>query len=114
MDIGDFMKKNNIAIFAEGNIKENRFVIWKRNFKLENRNIYEQLILDKSVNGLLDYMDGQIMPRIWSQGKTKAVICKPTDNRLIVIFTDNGLDAKEIYLWSKDIEKKIRELYLAN
>ncbi len=43
--------------------------------KLESYDLFEQLIQYGSVDSLMANIEGQILPRIWTQGNTK---CKVT------------------------------------
>ena len=53
-----------------------------------------------------------MLPRIWSQGKTKCVICQINEEQLVVIFYDTTMDVKDNYLFAKQLEIKVRELFL--
>ncbi|WP_035783197.1 hypothetical protein, partial [Butyrivibrio sp. NC2007] len=71
MNINEFIEKYNIAIVAEADIENKRFEIIKRDKELESYDLFEQLILFGNVKSLVENVEGQILPRIWTQGKSK-------------------------------------------
>lgn len=111
MEIKEFMQKNNIVILVEANIKAEMFHIHKANMELKSYDLFQQLILYANMEDLIQNVTGQLMPRIWSQGTTKCVIFKPSDEKIICVFYDTLLDVKENYFYAKDLSDKINELF---
>lgn len=111
MNLDEFIEKNKIAIFVKTDYKAKRFEVIKKDIVLEANDLFEQLILYGNVDSLFKSINGQILPRIWSQGKTKCVICQINQELLVVIFYDTTMDAKDNYLFAKQLEMKIKELF---
>ena len=89
MNISDFIEKNDIAILAKADLGNQRFDIIKKDVELESYDLFEQLILFNSVENLMKSLSGQLLPRIWTQGNTKCVICQPNDEQIVALFYDN-------------------------
>ena len=51
------------------------------------------------------------MPQIFSQGKTKAILCKPTKNKIVILFLESELNAKENYTKAIDLDLKVKTLF---
>lgn len=54
---------------------------------------------------------GQMLPRMWSQGKTKCVICQINEEQLVTFFYDTTMGVKENYLFAQQLEMKIKEIF---
>lgn len=112
MNLDEFIEKNGISIFVKTDIRTKRFEVIKTDIKLETYDLFEQLIFYNNVDDLFESVKGQMLPRIWSQGKTKCVICQINEEQLVVIFYDTTMDVKDNYLFAKQLEIKVRELFL--
>lgn len=110
MNIYEFMEQNNITIAAKADLSNKIFDITKRNVELESFDLFEQLILFSNIDNLVASLDGQILPRIWVQGNTHCVICKPNSNQLVALFYDNCMDAKDNYLYAKKLDLLLKEV----
>ena len=110
MSINELIEKNNIAIVAKADLKNKRFEIIKSNLELESYDLFEQLILFGNTDTLLESVDGQILPRIWAQGNTKCVVCKPNKDQLIALFYENSMDAKENYFYAKELDSLLKDI----
>lgn len=111
MNLDEFIEKYNIAIFVKADFGSKRCEIIKKDIMLESYELFEQLILYSNVDSLFEYVNGQILPRIWSQGKTKCVICQISQERLGVLFYDTNMDVKDNYLFAKQMDMKLKELF---
>ncbi len=105
----EFIEKNSIAILVKVDYRTKSFEIIKKDIGLESNELFEQLILYGNVDSLFESVKGQMMPRIWSQGKTKCVICKINEEQLVVIFYDTTMDVKDNYLFAKQLDIKIKK-----
>lgn len=110
MNICEFMEQNNIAIAAKADLKNKIFNISKRDVQLESFDLFEQLILYNNIDNLVAILDGQILPRIWVQGNTKCVVCKPNSEQVVAFFYDNCMDAKDNYFYAKQLDLLLKEL----
>lgn len=110
MNINKFMKENSIAIWVEVDLKEKIFFIRKNNIPLTSYVLFEQLILFKNVDDLLKCISGELMPRIWMQGNTKCMLSKSNDEKMVAIFYDNCMDAKENYFFVQKLNLQIKDL----
>lgn len=110
MNLNEFIERNGIAIAAKANSCEKSFNIIKRDIDLESYDLFEQLILFSSVDSLIKSIEGQILPRIWTQGNTKCVVCQPTQNQVIALFYDSQLDAKNEYFHAQKLDSELKEL----
>lgn len=57
-------------------------------------------------------LEGRLLPQLWRQGSVSCVLCKPVDDVLVGLFTDKGLDAIQMYWWSKEAEQVVRQALL--
>lgn len=73
--------------------------------------MFEQLILFSSVDNLVESLNGQLLPRIWTQGNTKCVICQPSDEQIVALFFDKCMNAKDNYFYSKQLDLQLKELF---
>lgn len=110
MCINDFIEKNNIAIFAKADLKTKKFEIIKRDVKLESYDLFQQLILFGNMDSLYASIDGQMLPRIWTQGNTKCIVCKPNNEQLVALFYDNNMNATDNYFHAKKLDLLLKEL----
>ena len=110
MKLDEFIEKNNIAIFVKADVRSKRYDIIKKDILLESYDLFEQLILYSNVDSLFECVKGQILPRIWSQVKTKCVICQISEEQLVALFYDTNMDAVDNYLFAKEIDMKLKEL----
>ena len=110
MNLDEFIEKNNIAIFVKADFRSKRYDIIKKDILLESYDLFEQLILYSNVDSLFECVKGQILPRIWSQGKTKCVICQISEEQLVALFYDTNMDARDNYLFAKEVDMKLKEL----
>lgn len=110
MKLDEFIDENGISVFVKADIRTKRFEVIKTDIKHETYNLFQQLILYNSVDNLFESVKGQILPRIWSQGKTKCVICQINEEELVALFYDTSMDAKDNYLLVKQLDMKIKEL----
>lgn len=111
MSINDFIEKNNIAILAKADLRNQRFDIIKKDVELESYDLFEQLILFNSVGNLVESLNGQLLPRIWTQGNTKCVVCQPNNEQMVVLFYDKCMDAKDNYFYAKQLDSQLKELF---
>lgn len=111
MKIDEFMVKNEIVIFVEVDLKYKRFNIRKRDVTMESYDLFEQIVLYSSIEDLKDNVSGQLLPRIWTQGNTKCIFSKPDEERIIAIFYDKPLDAKDNYFFAEQMDLQLKELF---
>lgn len=109
--IKEFMEKNNLVFLVEVDANEKMFHIYKTDKELESYVLFEQLILFSNTEKLLQSICGQLLPRIWTQGNTKCVICKPNDEKIVCVFYDSQLDAKEHYFYAKRLSDELSTAY---
>ena len=110
MNIFDLLEKNNIAIVAKADLRNQRFDIIKKDVELESYDLFEQLILFNSVENLMESLSGQLLPRMWTQGNTKCVICQPKDEEIVALFYDTYMDAKDNYFYAQQLDLLLKEI----
>ena len=110
MNLNEFIEKNDIAIVAIANLQEKSFDIIKRDLELESYDLFEQLILHGSVENLMVNIEGQILPRIWTQGNTRCIVCQPTPNQIMALFYNSSLDVKDEYYRAKELDTLLKQL----
>ena len=111
MKIDDFIEKNDIAIFVKVDLKSKKIDMIKKDVILDSYDLFEQLILFNNIENLFKSVSGQIFPRIWQQGKTRCVICRINEEQLVALFYDTCMDAKDNYLFAKQLDIKVKELF---
>ena len=110
MSIYQFMEENEIAILAEIDVQNGESLIYKRDIELQSYDLFNQLVLYSHPDGLFASVKDQLMPRIWTQGESKCVVCL-INSILICMFYDTNMDAKENYLFAKDLSLKLKRYY---
>ncbi len=70
--------------------------------------LFNQLFLDfETVSALNRSLQGQLLPRTWSQGKVCCIVCKPSEDVLVGLFCVGERDPVAQYHWSKQVGKKV-------
>lgn len=116
----EFMNDNNIAIFVEIDLQNNIMDIKRRyEEELEYYTMYYQDIIynildNKDLKIYDEFLEGQLLPRICSQGKTKCIYCKPNENKIICLFYDFREEYGDNYFYAKELNKKIENFYNEN
>ena len=103
--------ENAISIFAVGDTVENIFQLHYGETKCSSNDLFKQLIEYGSVATLNEFCEGQLMPQTFSQGKTKAILCKPTKNKIVILFLESELNAKENYTKAIALDLKVKTLF---
>jgi hypothetical protein len=76
---------------------------------VDNTDLISTLFADKgTVESLNQYLEGQMLPRTWSQGKVSCIVCKPATETIVGLFVMNELDAVQQYYWSEKADEAIR------
>lgn len=110
MNLNEFMEKNNIVIVAKANLQEKTFEIIKNDLELESYDLFEQLIIFGSVDNLMESIEGQILPRTWTQGNTRCIVCQPTPNQIMALFYNSSLNVKDEYYHAKEMDTLLKQL----
>ena len=110
MNLNEFIEKNDIAIVAKANLQEKTFEIIKNDLELESYDLFEQLIVFGSVDNLMESREGQILPRTWTQGNTRCIVCQPTPNQIMVLFYNSSLNVKDEYYHAKEMDTLLKQL----
>lgn len=110
MNLDEFMEKNDIAIAVKADLQEKSFDINKRDLELESYDLFEQLIQYGSVDSLMANIEGQILPRIWTQGNTKCIVCRPRQNQMIALFYDSTRNAKDEYYHAQELDTLLKQM----
>ena len=113
----EFMRENNIVIFVEIDLY-NKFMGIERRYEeeLESYSLfYEHIIYNildnKNLKIYEEYLEGQLLPQIWGQGKTRCIYCKPNDNKIICLFYDFREEYGDNYFYAKELNNKIKTMY---
>lgn len=67
-----------------------------------------------SIKNLSQSLEGQLMPRLLSQGEIACIICKPNDNTIISMFFNEGESSFDAIDLSEDVNQDIKELWGKN
>ena len=98
--INRFLVENDISIFVVGDTNENMFQLHYGITKCSSNDLFKQLIEYRSVSTLNESCEGQLMPQIYSQGRT-----------IVILFLESELNAKENYMKAKDLDLKVKTLF---
>lgn len=80
-----------------------------------NTDLIAALFADsETVESLNRSLEGQILPRIWGQGKVSCIVCKPTEKTIVGLFVIDKRDAVQKYHWSKKADEAIRLSFSAS
>jgi hypothetical protein len=52
-------------------------------------------------------LDGQFLPRIWSQGTISCIVCKPDEKTMVGLFFSDQLNPVEKYYRSKQLNSQV-------
>lgn len=111
MKIDEFISKYDIAIFVIADLVNKKFDIRKMDIELESYDLFEQLILFSNTERLLEFISGQQLPRIWSQGNIKCIMSQPNDEQIIVLFYESCLNANDHYFYAKRLDIQLKEMF---
>lgn len=56
-------------------------------------------------------LEGQILPRTWSQGNVSCFVCKPNEHAIVGLFCSDQRSAVEKYHWSKQLSAEVAEAF---
>ena len=56
-------------------------------------------------------VQGQLLPRMWSQGDVECVICRPTSDVLIGLFCKTERSPLEHFRWAKDLDAELSAIW---
>jgi hypothetical protein len=74
--------------------------------------LFNQLFLDwETVSALNRSLQGQLLPRTWSQGKDCCVVCKPSADVIVGLFCREDRDPIAQYHWSKQMGNEVSALW---
>lgn len=109
----EFMKNNNIVIFVEIDLLNNTIDIKRRyEEKLESYDIfYQHIVYNEDVKVYKEFLEGQLLPRRSTQGKTNCLYCKPSNNKIICLFYDFEGDYRKEYFYAEELNNKIKVIY---
>lgn len=62
----------------------------------------------ETVESLNRSLEGQTLPRVWSQGKASCIVCKPADETIVGLFVMDELDTLQQYHRSKKADEAVR------
>lgn len=110
MSVNEFMNENGIAIYAEADLTAGTFRIVKRDAELESYALFEQLILYQSAENLDKYLEGQLLPRLWSCGGTRCAVGRPEADRIVALFYDSDRAAAEDYRFARKLDAELKEI----
>lgn len=112
--IEQFIVENHIAIYVDADLENGKFIIKRMDIPLESENLFKQLLLFNNIENLQEYVSGQWMPKFWTQGNTKCIMCQPNDAHILVLFFENCLDVRENYFLMKRIDIQLKEIWNGN
>ena len=56
-------------------------------------------------------LEGQILPRNWSQGDVSCFVCKPNDKKVVGLFCKDQRNPVEKYHWSKQLDSGVVDVF---
>jgi len=70
--------------------------------------LFNSLFLDfECVSALNRSLQGQLLPRTWSQGKVSCIVCKPEEDVIVGLFSLNERDPVAQYHWTKKLGNEV-------
>lgn len=108
----ELAKENDIIYTVLAKVDSNEVEIFGNKGKLEYTSLIDKLFGDReSIKNLNQSLEGQIMPRIWKQGKVNGIVCKPDVDTLIGLFYHEERDVVASFKFSKNINSSINKLW---
>ncbi len=105
----DVLETLNVPLAAIADLGSGEVQIIGAPEVVDNTDLISTLFADKeTVESLNRSLEGQILPRAWSQGKVSCIVCKPTVETIVGLFVMDDLDAVQQYHWSKKANEAIR------
>ncbi len=111
MNVESFIKENGIAVFVETNLLTGEVRTWKGDAPMESTGLYNQLVVYTTAADMKDFLQGQILPQMWRQGNTRAVLCLPREDRMVTLFLDFDGDAVSFYECAKELDGMVGRIY---
>lgn len=112
-NLKELVKKNNIIYTVVANMARDATERYGDLDKLDYSSMVNRLFGDKeSIENLFFSLEGQIMPRTWSQGRVNGIVCKPTNNVIVGLFYhEEDDDPVASFRFSKDLNETIEEIW---
>lgn len=113
--IADVLESLNVPLAAVADLATGDIQLIGKPESVDNIDLISALFANpQAVQSLNLSLDGQALPRIWSQGDNSCVICKPADTCIVGLFVKVFQDAAESYYWSRKANEAIQRLYNDN
>lgn len=59
-------------------------------------------------------LEGQILPRMWSQGNVSCYVCKPNSQTIVGLFCSDQRNPVEKYHWSKKLNTRVADAFVGS
>lgn len=104
----EFMNKYDIIYIILVDVKSEVIYELGNKEKLVYDGIFKTYFYDmETVHGLNSLLEGQLMPKVFKQGKLTCCVCKPNTNTIMGIFYNETRDTIGSYKWTKLINEEV-------
>lgn len=103
IDINELLNANKIAIYAELDIKEKSYIIYKNNsVELSSYNLFTQIIIHSEFEDICSFVKNkELLPAIWEQGDTKCCMFPVKSGNIICLFFESKMNPADEYMLCK-------------
>jgi hypothetical protein len=111
-DLPIVLDRLNVEFAAVADLESGNIQFIGQPESVGNTDLITALFSDRdSVESLNRSLEGQMLPRAWSQGKVTCIICKPSTLKIVGLFVMDERDAVEQYHWSKIANEAIQSSF---
>ena len=108
----DLVRGLGITIAVVASLDDRTTEVFGEVAGLESKDLFQQLFGDAESFSALDRsLKGQILPRIWSQGRVSCLVCKPSETKIVGLLYHEERSVVARYRWSKEVNSQVCALW---
>jgi hypothetical protein len=111
-DLADLLSEQGLPLAVVVNVANGNLLRVGCGGETEFDDLLNSLLGDEAaIQATNDSLQGQILPRIWGQGRLTCILCKPRSDTIVCIFCDKEISSAELYHMSTSLNADIDRLY---
>jgi len=79
--------------------------------RLESDGLVRNMFDELSVEQIHFHLEGQLLPRLWSQGKVYGILCKPKNDVVVGLYGHDDRDVLKHYETAQLIDSSLKEIW---
>lgn len=105
----EILESLDVQFAAVANLESGEIQFFGEQSAVGDTDLIRSLFADReTIESLNRSLDGQLLPRTWSQGSVSCVIFKPVKEMMVGLFVTDERSAIEQYRWAKQADEVIR------